>query len=159
MKHLFFLTLTILLTVFESKAQPSDYSCIKRNSIYLEYYTIRHAFSSGLASINYERMIGKKRKTNVRIGIYPDFQSTISIPITITWITAPLKKHHFEYGLGAVYRIEHFEGKFYDDIPAVMFPLMYRYQKCKGLFFRGGVNLFYSWPALASPSFSLGYKF
>jgi len=154
------LCLLIFLSFFiESKAQTADYTSIHRNGIYAEYYFIRHDFSSGLVSLNYERIVGKKRKTSLRMGIYPDFRSTISVPITISWITSPLKNHHFEYGIGAVYRIEHFQNNFYHDIPAVMIPLMYRYQKDHGLFFRGGINFFYSWPMLVSPSASLGYKF
>jgi hypothetical protein len=159
MKHLILCTLIILGIITELKAQPADYSEIGRNGIYVEYYSIRHDFSSGLFSINYERIIGNKRRISIRAGIYPDFESTISVPVTLCWINSPLKNHHFEFGIGAVYRIEHFEGNFYHDFPAVIIPLMYRYQKNKGLFFRGGVNFFYSWPMLISPSFSLGYKF
>jgi len=44
-------------------------------------------------------------------------------------------------------------------MPAIMIPLMYRYQKPSGFFFRGGINLFVSWPTIPSPSVSLGYKF
>jgi len=159
MKPIILSILIFLAIVVELKAQPTDYTSIGQNGIYAEYYLIRHDFSSGLVSLNYERIIGKKRKTSIRMGIYPDFRSTISVPVTISWITSPLKNHHFEYGIGAVYRIEHFQGKYYHDIPAVMIPLMYRYQKSHGIFFRGGINFFYSWPMLASPSVSLGYKF
>jgi hypothetical protein len=44
-------------------------------------------------------------------------------------------------------------------MPAVMVPLMYRFQKAHGFYFRGGINLFVSWPTLPSPSVSLGYRF
>ncbi len=132
---------------------------VRRNGIYAEVYLVRADFSTGFISINYERVLGKKRRASLRLGIYPDFESTISIPLTMTWVTGPLKRHHFEYGIGGVYRLERYESRLYRDVPALMIPLMYRYQKKKGLFFRAGINLFVSWPATPSPSFSLGHKF
>ena len=110
-------------------------------------------------------ILGGERRTNLRVGVYPDFQSVVSFPMTISRITKPRIHHHFEYGIGAVYRIEHYVSSYnpskawYHDMPALMIPLMYRYQKNKGWFFRGGINLFLSWPILPSPSFSAGYKF
>ena len=146
--------------------QNSNDSIFKRNNLYAEGYLIRHDFSSGFVSINFERNIGKKQRTNLRLGIYPDFESTISFPLTVSWVTKPLSHHHFEYGVGAVIRIEHFVDPYgyttkewFFDIPALMIPLMYRYQKYSGWFLRGGVNLFLSWPTLPSPSISVGYKF
>lgn len=160
------ITSVILMITISGYAQTEDYSTIKRNSIFGEVYLIRHDFSEGIASLNYERNIGKKQKAHLRVGIYPDFESTISFPLTISWITKPLSHHHFEYGIGAVVRIEHFVDPYgytikewFYDVPAIMIPLMYRYQKNSGWFFRGGVNLFVSWPTLPSPSISVGYKF
>jgi hypothetical protein len=139
--------------------QPPDFSEVRRNGTYIEAYLFRHDFSDGFVSFNYERILGFKRKTNLRIGIYPDFETSIAIPITVSWITNSLAKNHFEFGLGFVYRMEFFRGDFFQDIPAAMFPIMYRYQKNKGFFFRIGVNVFVSFPTLISPSLSLGYKF
>ncbi len=158
---------SIILFFFinEGFSQTTDYPDIKKNGIYAEGYLIRHDFSSGFVSINYERVFGKKRNKNLRAGIYPDFQSTISFPLTFSWLTKPLSHHHFEYGVGAVIRIEHYvdpygynSKEWFYDLPALMIPLMYRYQKKSGLFFRGGINLFVSWPTLPSPSVSIGYK-
>lgn len=163
-----FVLLATFFTVFSisARAQSKDFSSLKKNGVYVEAYLIRHDFSEGFASINYERNFGKKRRTNFRIGIYPDFESTVSIPLTFSWITNPLGKHHFEYGIGAVFRIEHYvdpygynSKEWFYDMPALMIPIMYRYQKHSGLFYRGGLNLFISWPTLPSPSFSIGYKF
>jgi hypothetical protein len=92
------------------------------------------------------------------VGLYPDFESTVSFPVTFTWITSPPKNHHFEFGVGLVFRVEKFEGSFYKDFPAAMFPLMYRYQKGP-FFFRGGFNVFVSWPTIPSPSVSAGFRF
>lgn len=131
---------------------------ILRNGVYAEFYLLRHDFSDGFVSLNYERIIGKKGKSALRAGIYPDFQSTISFPLTYTRITGPQRIHHFEYGLGAVIRIERFQGNTYKDIPAIMIPLVYRYQKSNRFFLRAGVNTFLSWPVLPSPSLSIGYK-
>ena len=156
----------MLFFSFYSFSQTTDYSIIKRNSIYAEGYLIRHDFSRGFVSINYERNIGKKMRTNLRIGIYPDFESTVSFPLTVSWVTKPISRHHFEYGIGLVFRIEHYVNlyeystrEWFYDMPALMIPLMYRYQKNSGWFFRGGINLFVSWPTLPAPSLSVGYKF
>ena len=166
MRLLILASIAIFTSVTSLFAQAADYSGVRKNGIYAEGYLIRHDFSEGFVSINYERSIGKKRKTNVRIGIYPDFESTISFPLTVSWLTRPLNHHHLEYGIGAVFRIEHYidpygnnpKSWFY-DFPAIMIPVMYRYQKNAGLYFRAGVNLFVSWPTTLSPTLSVGYRF
>jgi hypothetical protein len=132
---------------------------IAKNGIYAEYYGIRHDFGSGLFSLNYERVLGKRNITCVRFGVYPDFQSTVSFPMSITWLITPFQNHSIEVGCGLVYRYENFKGKSYHDIPAALFPFMYRFQHKSGFMIRGGVNVFYSWPVLASPSLSIGYRF
>lgn len=167
MKSIFFTGILILFIVPEINSQIADPSQISKNGVYAELYLVRHDFSNGFVSVNYERVIGKKNKTHLRVGIYPDFESTISFPITISWITKPAGNHHFEGGIGAIFRIEHYidpyvvapSREWFYDIPAIMVPLMYRYQKNNGWFFRGGINLFLSWPTLPSPSLSIGYKF
>ena len=167
MKNIFISGLLFLFIVLESKSQNNDSSHICMNGVYAELYLVRHDFSSGFVSINYERVIGKKKRSNLRVGIYPDFESSLSFPLTITWITKPTRNYHFEYGIGAVFRIEHYIDPYvltplrewFYDMTAIMIPLMYRYQKQNGLFLRGGINLFLSWPTLPSPSLSIGYKF
>lgn len=167
LKSITIIGLLLLLVVIEGKAQKTDPSQYRMNGVYTEFYVIRPDFSDGFVSINYERVLGKKLRSNFRIGLWPDFESAISIPITFTWITSPQKNHHFEYGVGTVFRIEHFVDssdptqvkEWFYDMPAIMLPLMYRYQKNSGLYFRAGINVFISWPTLPSPSFSLGYKF
>lgn len=146
--------------------QTSKDSIFKRNSLYAEGYLIRHDFSDGFVSLNFERNIGKKHRTNLRLGIYPDFGSTVfSFPLTVSWVTKPLSQHHFEYGIGTLIRIEHYVSPYktttrewFYDVPALMIPLMYRYQQNSGWFFRGGVNVFISWPTLISPSVSVGHR-
>ncbi|HRZ42941.1 MAG TPA: hypothetical protein P5228_09610 [Bacteroidales bacterium] len=147
-------------------SQEKNYSVLKRNGLYAEVYLIRHDFSSGWASLNYERSLGEKRRLHFRVGVYPDFKSTVSFPLTISWITTPLCQHHVEFGIGAVYRVEHYidpygytEREWFHDMPAVMIPLMYRYQKAAGFYARAGVNLFVSWPTILSPSVSAGCRF
>jgi hypothetical protein len=166
MKQILFYIILIFSLVLGTKAQDTGDLQISRNGAYAELYMLRHDFSDGVVSINYERNIGKKRRANLRVGIYPDFESTVSFPLTISWITKPMAKHHFEYGIGAVIRIEHYVDPYFEnpkewfyDFPAILFPIMYRYQKKDGLYFRGGINLFVSWPTLPSPSFSIGYRF
>lgn len=148
-------------------SQKHGFVSVKRNGIYAEGYALRHDFSDGFVSVNYERAAGRKGSTNFRIGVYPDFQSTVSFPLTVTWITSPHGHHHFEYGIGGILRVEHYVDRFdpaqtqewFYDMPAIMVPLMYRYQKKSGWYLRAGVNLFLSWPVLPSPSMSLGYRF
>jgi len=159
MKNGLLLVLSLFFLFGSLKAQPTSDGALGRNGIYAEYYTLTHAFSSGHVSLNYERAFGKNNKTCLRLGVYPDYKTTVSFPLTFSWILFPSKNHHLELGLGAVVRIEHYREKYYRDIPAAMFPIMYRYQRKKGLFFRGGANIFYSWPVLATPSFSVGYRF
>lgn len=130
-----------------------------RNNVYAELYTLRHDFNEGFVSLNYEHLFGTRKVRALRAGIYPDFESLVTIPITFTRITWPAKKHHLEYGIGLVYRIERFQGETYHDVPAAMLPVMYRFQDGTGLYFRGGINVFFSWPVLPAPSFSLGYSF
>ena len=81
-----FVLLATFFTVFSisARAQSKDFSSLKKNGVYVEVYLIRHDFSEGFASINYERNFGKKRRTNFRIGIYPDFESTVSIPLGLS---------------------------------------------------------------------------
>lgn len=143
-----------LLSARDIPIQPT-----KRNHVYVESYLIRHDFSSGLVSLNYARSLGKKAGTQIRLGVYPDFKTTVSFPLTFTWLIKPQRQHQLELGLGLVFRVEFFESKVYKDVPAAIFPVMYRYQHRSGLFLRGGVNIFYSWPTLVSPSIGLGYSF
>lgn len=169
LSHMRIFTLVSLIILFSSTlgfSQDTNASGARKNGIYAEGYLIRHDFSEGFFSINYERNIGKKAKTYLRVGLYPDFESTVSLPFTISRITSPVGKHHFEYGIGFVYRIEHFVDplgintrEWFYDIPAIMIPLMYRYQSDSPWYFRGGINVFVSWPVLPSPSVSAGYRF
>ena len=131
---------------------------VKRNGIFAETYLIRHDFSDGAVSLNYERIMGKKQNKAFRLGFYPDFESTVSFPVTLTWLTTPSKNHHFEFGMGMVYRVEKYEGKVYKDFPAAMIPVVYRYQN-SNFFLRGGMNVFVSWPTIPCPSFSAGFRF
>ena len=167
MKIILLCGIFFLLFLIPVNSQHNDLTHLRMNGIYSEVYLVRPDFSSGFVSVNYERVLGKKKRSNLRVGIYPDFESAISFPFTLTWITKPAGKHHFEYGFGAVFRIEHYvdpyvltpEREWFYDIPAVLVPLMYRFQKVNGWFFRGGINLFLGWPTLPSPSVSVGYKF
>jgi len=158
LKAIVFLCLTIAFMNHLS-AQEKAAPVFKRNHVFVESYLIRHDFSSGLVSLNYARSLGKKARTQLRIGIYPDFKTTVSFPITFTWLIKPQRQHQLEIGLGLAFRLEFYESNIYKDIPAAIFPLMYRYQHKSGLFFRGGVNLIYSWPAIISPTLGLGYNF
>jgi hypothetical protein len=86
MKIKFILILAISITTLYSKANTNfqnsyvtsseDSIRLKRNGFYAEFYIIRHDFSSGFVSLNYERRLGKKNNMMLRLGIYPDLYST-----------------------------------------------------------------------------------
>lgn len=159
--------LPILISLLLGKTtftQIEESLSFKKNGIYAEAYLFRHDFNSGFVSLNYERTFGNR--TYLRAGIYPDFQSIICFPITVTWLTNPKSHHHFEGGIGGVLRVEHYidpygmnSKEWFYDFPAIMVPLMYRYQGPKGFYFRIGANLFISYPTMPAPSLSLGYRF
>ena len=151
--------LILLLFTCSLSAQTDLPFTEKANGVFAEFYALRADFSEGFVSLNYERQLGKRQGLLLRLGLYPDFASALSVPVTVSWLTAPLGTHHFEGGAGLVYRVEAFNGRVLHDIPAFVIPLMYRYQKQQGLFFRGGVNLFVSFPSIISPSASVGYQF
>lgn len=166
MKRLSLFCILLFFLCLPGYAQTGEKNKIRRNAVYLETYLIRHDFSQGFVSADYERTLGKKDKAFLRVGLYPDLETAISIPLTFTWITSPQSRHHFEYGIGGVFRIEHYvdpysttDREWFYDVAALMIPLMYRYQGNSNWFFRGGFNVFVSWPTLPSPSFSVGYKF
>jgi hypothetical protein len=159
------LTALILLVQLAATSQI-DPANIKRHGVYVETYALRHDFSNGFVSVNYEFAAFKKRANVFRMGIYPDFRTTVSIPVTWSWISTMRAAHHFEIGAGLVVRLEHYDSpdmpggkRWYRDIPAAMLPIMYRYQKEKGLMVRAGFNLWYSWPVLLSPSLAIGWRF
>ncbi len=160
-----FLTVLMFLLFNRFFAQESliiDYSGIKRNHIYIEAYSVKPDYSEFNFSINYEYSIGSKRKVSMRLGFYPSFEDKGYVfPLTINWLTAPQKKHHFEYGFGPVLGFERDtkNNRTYFVFGGALVPLMYRFQKQKGIFFRTGINVFVSYPTLISPSVSLGYKF
>lgn len=155
----FIIFMLLIFTINILISQNIDSLKQKKNGIYTEIYTIQHDFNGSFISFNYEHFFLKKRLHSLRFGIYPDYITSVSFPLTFTQITGPKKKNHLEYGIGAVFRLEFYQGNIYKDIPAVMIPIMYRFQKRKGFYFRAGANIFISWPTIISPSFSLGYRF
>lgn len=155
----FGLVAIMLLVVLTGTAWTQESSGVS-HGVYLELYGIRHDFSEGLVSLNYELGFGQTGKNRVRIGLYPDFESSVSVPISYTRVSPILGSHHaIEWGGGLVFRYERFEGNNFYDFGAILFPVMYRFQTDFGLFVRAGVNLFVSWPTLPSPSVSVGYRF
>jgi len=130
-----------------------------RNGIYGEVYPTPRDFTTGFISLNFEHFFGDKYRHGIRVGILPDFTESVCIPITYSYITKPYENHHLEIGFGLVSKVEFFEGTIYHDIAVGMFPLMYRYTNKSRFYFRAGVNIFYSWPILPSPSASMGFRF
>lgn len=152
----------LLLSTF-SFSQIKSYR-IRSNSVFTEGYLLgNHTGSVGWFSINYGRRVGAKKITNFRVGLSADFQSSIGVPIIMTFITNPKGKHHFEGGIGVNNRIEYFQNNFHHT-PFGMVPLMYRFDSNKGLLIRGGINyFFYSYavwyPVSLQLGLSLGYSF
>ena len=157
-----YLTVAGLCLLFLITGQAYAQEDTPKNGVYLETYLLRHDFNEGWVSINYERAFGKELKNRFRIGIYPDFETLITFPITYTRVSpiGPKGTSALEWGGGIVFRYERFQGNNYYDVPAVLFPVMYRYQAGdSGFFARAGINLWVSWPFLPAPSLSVGYRF
>lgn len=155
------LLLLIILIIPLCKAAGQYYLGVKGlgNGIYIETFLTPREFNSGIAALNYEYFLGRKHNQSIRAGVLPDFKSAISFPITWTFITKPYAKHHLEIGAGLVAHLDFFEGAVYHDIASGIFPVMYRYTGNGRFYFRGGLNIFYNWPVLPTPSLSLGYRF
>lgn len=140
-------------------AQNTEYD-LKKNGAYVEIFPINLADELGYFSVNYERIFGEKKRGSLRLGVYPNFKDFMSFPVTISQITHPQEMHHFEYGLGMAFSITKFNNKWWSEAPYFMVPLMYRYQKTEGLFFRGGINMTLGYGGLIPhSSVSVGYKF
>ena len=149
-------------------AQTPDYSDIRKNGVFIEVYPYpydKKGMPLGYVSVNYERVLGKKKRALLGLGIYPDFETDytyIAFPITISMITHPLKKHHLEYGLGIAPTFSYDENntkKLNSDVPFSILTIGYRYQKNEGLIIRVGYTLIVGWETVLDPSISIGYKF
>lgn len=165
-KLLLLTLLTIVLSTVTSHAQPSDYPDIKRNGVYLHAVARGNISANGIVSINYERTMGRNCRTNISAGIFSNFSSIVSLPISITRVIKLHKANHFEYGFGAIFQagqrpfhMGQLMQEFFVDAPSFMFPILYRYQGNSGLFFRAGFDMFIFWPVTFTPAVSLGYKF
>ena len=65
MKSIYF-TVFILFFTAIATAQTTDYSDIKKNGVYIEYYPNpfdKEGMPLGYVSVNYERVFGKKKRT------------------------------------------------------------------------------------------------
>lgn len=158
MRFYLYLGVFLFLFVNDLNSQSIKIDSTRRNSLYLEGYAIRHDFSDGFVSLNYERKIGHKKNRLIRIGMYPD-KSTLSVPIVFGRILFPKYKHNFEYGFGGVIRFELYEKHLFTDFAGLIIPLMYRYESKKSFFLRAGANIIVSFPILVSPAVSVGYLF
>lgn len=165
MKHLnsFITTLAILISISSSIAQY-DKNSTRNNSFYIEGKSFNSPLDVGFFSLNYDRRFGQKKVPSVRIGFSADFHYTsFGIPISITWLTNPRGKHHFEGGIGATHRIEAHDGKVNHDTFSMIIA-QYRYTGKKGFLLRSGVNYYgygfvFYYPVQISLTLSLGYSF
>ena len=155
-------TIALIYCLFSSgNGQTSEDNKIKKNGLYVELYPLNSAEGLGLVSINYESIFYRKKMRSLRLSFYPDFsEDNVFVPVTFTRITNPLDKHHFEFGFGASVVLSRYENSWYTEPPFFLFPVMYRYQKSQGFFFRGGINIILSFGGvIPHPSLSLGLKF
>lgn len=169
---LLFSAVLISLLFLLKQTRANDSLLIRRNAVFLDLYPFQNEyFNVNFYSFNYERAFGKKGRTLLRAGItynwqtYKDALYRFSFPLTLTWITKPLKPHHFEWGLGTVYSFSKIDrtnstySKYSYGVTGILLPIMYRYQKREGWFFRGGLNLLLSFETTLNPSFGAGYRF
>ncbi len=171
MKKTIILILILLVNVPLHFAQQreDDYTLIKRNVVFVEG-SVYHAYHYSFVSINYELSLLKRRNMLLRTGFIPDFSGdkVFHFPLTLAWLSTPVRKHHLELGVGLSFRLEHV-GNIPDYDPPkknwnfypmeLMIPMMYRYQKSSGFMLRAGLNAFITWGSSLSPSLSMGYKF
>lgn len=156
----FFFTIgVILILASDLFSQSIEANSKRKHSLFSEVYLIRHDFSDGYISLNYEKKFGQNNNRLLRLGMYPDFETSISFPLVIGRILFPDSKHHLEIGFGGIVRFEWYERTIFTDIPALLVPLMYRFDNDKPLFFRAGINIIASFPTIISPSISIGWLF
>lgn len=151
----------LLLLASATVSEAQYFQAIRglRSGVYTEAYLTPREFSTGFISFNYEKFFGNKFRHSIRVGVLPDFKSSLCFPITYSYITKPYNRHHLEIGFGFVSRFDMFEGGIYHDFASGIFPVMYRYTNDSRFYFRGGLNFFYSWPVLPTPSASMGLRF
>jgi len=154
----------LLLTVNSTGYSQFSLNSIQKNSFYLEARTTDQTLGVGYFSLNYDRRFGRRKISIARIGLSKKFNHPIyGIPMTISWITNPKGKHHFEGGIGLMYRFEYYNETIHSD-PFSMITLHYRFNSKRGLNLRSGINYYgYSkaiyYPVNLSFTLSLGYSF
>lgn len=133
------LALAVLLVAADLRAQNAAYVELGGNAI--------------LPSINYERRINERWSGRAGLSYVvgettEDTEHTLIIPLTLSWISHPSSKHHFEVGGGLTIVTgdsqDLFENVDDDEKFSKAFGtgiLGYRYQKPDGgLIFRAGVT-------------------
>jgi hypothetical protein len=128
------IALLALLFTFEARAQSSIYGELGGSAV--------------VPSVNYDRHIGKSNRMLGRIGITAvvgssqnDTQTTLVVPLTVSWITHPEANHHLEAGGGVtlvagdeqeLFEVGNGDEQFNTTFVTGM--IGYRYQKPKGGF-------------------------
>ena len=117
--------------------------------------------AGGHFNIHYQRRFGRKNRTLVRLGFSPSLNySLFSVPLTLSWMTNPRGKHHFEAGGGLSPRFERYQGQTSYD-PFLLVFAMYRFEPPGGFLLRSGLK-YYSYqimPVTLNFAVSLGYSF
>ena len=70
-KPIILATILSLFLIPEVSAQDKDPVKPGRNGVYADLYLARADFSDGFVSLNYERVIGKRQRTQLRVGLSP----------------------------------------------------------------------------------------
>ena len=165
----FILILLVNIPLHFAQQREHDHTLIKRNVVFVEG-SVYHAYHYSFVSINYELSLLKRRNMLLRTGFIPGFSGNkvFHFPLTLAWLSTPVRKHHLELGVGLNFRLENI-GNIPDYDPPtknwkfypleLMIPMMYRYQKSSGFMLRAGLNAFITWGSSLSPSLSMGYKF
>ena len=158
---MFVTVFTLLITVCSFTQESEQEVFGSRNSTYIEGQLGGNDEVAGYVSVNYDRLVGKKKKTLLRVGIAPTFEYVgCFIPTTISWITHPKSKSHVELGVGISNRLELFEGRLM-YMPFTQGFVMYRYEGDRGFLLRTGMNAlaYIIFPVNANLGISLGYRF
>jgi len=153
---LIFIALSATINVNAQYHRLKDFG--QRNGIYLELQIKNYDFSPSFASLNYERYYGRFKTVSTRFGVYITDQPIVVLPVEVGYIGNTRGKHQYEIGFGGFMRAQ-FTDRFKFDLPAMLFPIAYRYQESDKFYVRMGINFVAGNTSYAKPFFSLGHRF
>ena len=129
------------------------------NTVFADFYLVTADQSYGGIALSYERLFNPKSTYSIKLGILPEFSSSILLtPLTIQGYTASGRQHHLDLGAGIVPALDYQEelklSGIYPELIAG-----YRFSRGTGLQLRATAHFILSPAFFLSPSVSVGYLF